>query len=82
MNHTLRIIGFTASLLTCTALSSSSAQADSVKSNRSGFNSVQKGVMGIGIDNVFLMRYNQTPLSLDPNTTLFRCQEFEPLLEP
>lgn len=51
-------------------LGASEARADSVGGNYRGFTSVQKGVKEIGLDNIFLLRYNSVPLTDAPDTTV------------
>lgn len=46
------------------------ARADTVGSNYRGFTSVAKGVKEIGVDNLFLLRYNSAPLTDAPDTTV------------
>jgi len=46
------------------------ARAETVGGNYRGFTSVAKGVKEIGIDNLFLLRYNSVPLTDAPDTTV------------
>jgi len=46
------------------------ASADTVGKNYSGFSAVGKGVKEIGLDNIFLLRYNSVPLADAPDTTV------------
>jgi len=61
------LLGF--ALLALGVSTTAPAAAETVGSNYSGFSGVRKGVKEIGIDSLFLLRFNSTPLPAPPDTT-------------
>lgn len=58
------------SLVCGLVMTAGEARADTVGSNYRGFTAVAKGVKEVGLDNLFLLRYNSAPLTDAPNTTV------------